>query len=59
MITLQDLKNLCTDRLEDAKTLLKANRYDGAVYLAGYVIELGLKHKICQTLGWEGYPGNS
>ena len=56
MISLQELENLCTDRLEDAKTLFRAGRYDGAFYLAGYVIELGLKNKICRTLDWPGYP---
>lgn len=56
MITLVELKILCTDRLEDAKTLFKAGRYDGAFYICGYVVEMGLKMKICQTLNWLGYP---
>ncbi len=56
MILLVELQNLCTDRLEDAKTLLSARRYDGAFYMCGYVVEMGLKKKICETLGWEGYP---
>jgi len=56
MISVQELENLCNDRLEDAKSLFYANRYDGAVYLCGYVIEMGLKKRICITLGWPGYP---
>jgi hypothetical protein len=26
------------------------------VYLCGYGVELALKARICQTLGWPGYP---
>lgn len=50
------MQNLSSDRLEDAKALYKAGRYDGAFYICGYAVELGLKKKICETLGWEGYP---
>ncbi len=56
MITLEDLQRLSRDRLEDAKALYVAGRYDGAFYICGYSIELGLKKKICETLKWEGYP---
>ncbi|MCB0065385.1 MAG: HEPN domain-containing protein [Caldilineaceae bacterium] len=43
-------------RLEDAEVLLAANRYDGAMYLCGYAVELALKARICRTLKWAGYP---
>lgn len=43
-------------RIKDAKILYQSSRYDGAVYLCGYAIELGLKAKICQTLNWNKYP---
>jgi hypothetical protein len=56
MITVEELKILCTDRLEDAKCLFKEGRLDGAFYLVGYAIELGLKRKICLQLKWSGYP---
>jgi len=56
MISLQELQNLCTHRLEDAKTLYDAARYDGAFYICGYVVEMWLKKKICESLGWQGYP---
>src|ERR1700722_1063936 len=56
MITIEELKNLCTDRLEDAKTLFKACRYEGGFYICGYVVEVGLKMRICRALGWQGYP---
>lgn len=56
MITLEILQNLSRNRLEDAKALYEAGRYDGAFYICGYAVELGLKKRICETLGWEGYP---
>ncbi len=34
-------------------------RYDGAIYLCGYGIELALKTRICQTLKWPGYPSTN
>lgn len=56
MISVQELETLCKDKLEDAKTLFNAGRYDSAVYLCGYVVEIILKKRICMTLGWPGYP---
>lgn len=43
-------------RLKDAQALLDAGRYDGAIYLGGYVVEIALKNKICKTLKWSGFP---
>lgn len=43
-------------RLKDAEVLLANRRYDSAVYLCGYAIELALKARICQTLKWPGFP---
>lgn len=56
MLLLQDLEVLVKERLEDARILFDAKRYDGAYYLCGYVAEIGLKIRICRTLGWQGYP---
>ena len=56
MISLLDLETLAHDRLSDAEALLAAGRYDGATYLGGYVVELALKRRICQTLGWDAFP---
>jgi hypothetical protein len=56
MIAASDLKNLAKARLDDALALSEAGRYDGAVYLAGYAIELQLKATICATLDWSGFP---
>lgn len=59
MISLADLKALSIDRMEDAKALHDACRYDGAFYICGYALEMGLKKRICETLGWPGYPNTS
>ena len=46
-----ELKKLSLIRLKEVKTLYENNLYDGASYLAGYVIELALKARICKVLG--------
>ena len=51
-----DIQLIAQARLKDAEVLFEAQRYEGAVYLCGYVVELGLKYKICKTLNWDGYP---
>lgn len=57
MISLKNLNILCRDRLKEAEALIKAKHYDGAYYLLGYAIEIGLKKRICRTLRWlDGYP---
>lgn len=55
MIKISDIRQMAKNRLEDSEVLYKARRYDGSYYLCGYVIELGLKYKICETLDWDGY----
>ena len=54
----QDLQALAEERIEDARALFNAGRYSGAVYICGYAIEMGLKRKICETLGWDEYEGD-
>lgn len=56
MLDKSEVRRIATARLVDASELLKARRYDGAVYLCGYAIELALKARICKTLKWVGYP---
>jgi len=56
MLPTKNVKEIAQARLEDADTLLASGRYDGAVYLCGYAVELALKAKICQILDWQGYP---
>ena len=56
MIDHADLGRIAEERLKDAEALLAAGRYDGAIYLGGYVVELALKNRICRTLNWKGFP---
>lgn len=56
MIAIAHLDALAAARLEDARILLAANRFDGAVYLGGYAVEIALKARICRTLGWPDFP---
>ena len=56
MIARSDLRNIARARLRDAEMLLRARRYDGAVYLCGYSVEIALKARICRTSGWREFP---
>ena len=56
MIDRKELRKLAAERLKDAEALAKARRYDGALYVCGYVVELALKARICRTLKWAGFP---
>ena len=54
-INVNDLRILAKIRLDDAITLYRQKRYEGAIYLCGYAVELALKYKICQKLEWDEY----
>ena len=56
MIDQAELRKIAEERLKDAEALLAAGRYDGAIYLGGYVVELALKSRICIALNWKGFP---
>jgi hypothetical protein len=56
MIHVDELDSIARARLDDARALLAAGRFDGATYLCGYAIELALKARICRTLNWSGFP---
>jgi hypothetical protein len=53
---LSELDNIAAARLQDAKTLLAAGRFDGATYLCGYAVEVALKARICRVLNWPEFP---
>ncbi|MCY7375216.1 MAG: HEPN domain-containing protein [Pyrinomonadaceae bacterium] len=59
MISIQELNRIASARLKDAEILYQGKRYDGAVYLCGYAVELTLKTKICKTLKWSGFPSTN
>ncbi len=50
------LMHIADRRRGDASALLQKKRYDGAVYLGGYVVECMLKAAICQWIGEERLP---
>jgi HEPN domain-containing protein len=56
MIDRTELSKIARERLKDAEALLKAGRYEGAIYLVGYVVEIALKSRICKTLKWRSFP---
>ena len=51
-----ELKELAKTRLREARALFACGLYDGSYYLAGYVVELSLKARICRLLDMEDYP---
>jgi hypothetical protein len=59
MITRSELRRIARARLRDAEVLFAGGRYDGAVYLCGYAVEVVLKARICRTLRWDGFPSTS
>ena len=59
MIARANLRRIARTRLRDAEVLFQGRRYDGAVYLCGYAVELTLKARICATLRWAGFPSTS
>jgi len=56
MLAKSDLRKISKARLSDAAALRRARKYDGAVYLCGYAVEIALKARICRTLRWSGWP---
>jgi HEPN domain-containing protein len=56
MISRTELRRVARARLRDSEVPFDAERYDGAIYLCGYAIELALKARICRILNWPGFP---
>ena len=52
MIDRTDLRKIAYARLRDAEALISNHRYDEAVYLCGYAVDITLKAHICKTLRW-------
>lgn len=46
MISLTDFEKVANARFEDAVTLAMYDRYDGAIYLCGFAVEIALKIRI-------------
>jgi hypothetical protein len=56
MIAVAELDSIAAARLEDARVLLAAGRFDGATYLCGYAVEVALKARICRVRHWSELP---
>lgn len=56
MLSREELREIARARVNDAKVLLAGQRWDGAVYLCGYAVEIGLKSRIVATCGLHGFP---
>jgi len=56
MIPAAELRKTARARLADSEALLKRRRYDAALYICGYAVEIALKARICRALHWVGYP---
>ena len=59
MLDKKEIKRIAKARLKEAEVLAASRRYEGAIYLCGYAVELWLKARICKTLNWAGYPANN
>ena len=59
MLDKKEIKKIAKARFKDAEVLVASRRYEGAIYLCGYAIELGLKARICRTLKWSGFPSTN
>jgi hypothetical protein len=57
--TIAELQKIAQARLDDAASLVQCGRAEGAIYLCGYAVEVGLKCRICKTLKWEGFPAKN
>jgi len=51
MISFEELKKISRSRIGEAEILLSRDKFDGAIYLCGYAIEIALKATICKNLG--------
>ena len=52
----RDLQVLTRVRLDEARLLLDAGRYDGAYYLSGYAVECALKACIARRIRTHDFP---
>lgn len=51
-----DLQKLAQSRIEEAEALLKAKKWAGAYYLAGYAVECGLKACVAKKTRRHDFP---
>jgi hypothetical protein len=56
VIDLTDFEEIANARFEDAVTLAMYDRYDGAIYLCGFAVEIALKIRITKEHGLLSFP---
>ncbi len=56
MLDAQSLVDLAKSRFEEAKVLQQNGKFEGAIYLSGYAVELMLKRHIIKISNWPKYP---
>ena len=56
MISITELDDIARARIDDANVLLAGGRFDSAIYLCGYAVEVALKARICRVLNWREFP---
>jgi HEPN domain len=56
VLTVRQLREIARERIKDAEALFRAERYEGAMYICGYAVEIALKARICKTLHWPDFP---
>lgn len=59
MLTVNQLRELSRERIKDVEALFTLKRYEGAMYICGYAVEIALKARICKTLGWAEFPSET
>ncbi len=59
LITRTDLRKTAREYLQSAEILRANRKYDVAIYLCGYAVEIALKDRICRTLKWAGFPSTA
>jgi len=49
VLTIKQLRDIARERIKDAEALFGAERYEGAMYICGYAVEIALKARICNA----------
>ena len=59
MLGRTELRRIAKSHLHDADVLLVGDRYDGAIYLCGYAVELSLNSQDLQNLEMGNFSHDS
>ena len=59
MISISELEKIAWGRLADAEWLIKGQRFDSAIYLCGYCLEIAFKARLCKDANRSDFPETS